>query len=284
MCKWYCLSEGPSTNLRCLTCGVRYCAACLHGEAGKMTSLVKCAGCGKKPGVKSNNERGAWAAGPGAEVLDGGALGSGGDSDLAFMSGLRDTGARMSNSAAAAARRNSFDSETASRQGSKNSTQGGSRLVGPERFFYDKSTYTGTHTRGGPEHVAKGTGSFVDQSWKRPSVGQDDGIASTLLQNTRAGSKSSSRPTTPAIQVTTPSGHCEDQQLALIRRGQVTPNRSASSGAGSRQGSKESRPVVGPERFFYDKSTYTGCHTRGGPASVAKGSGSSFDQSWKRPN
>lgn len=32
MCKWYCMSEGSSTNLKCLHCGVSYCAACLHGE------------------------------------------------------------------------------------------------------------------------------------------------------------------------------------------------------------------------------------------------------------
>jgi hypothetical protein len=32
---------------------------------------------------------------------------------------------------------------------------------GPERFFYDKSTYTGTHARGGPDHVPKGLGTSV---------------------------------------------------------------------------------------------------------------------------
>merc|ERR1711988_960898 len=35
------------------------------------------------------------------------------------------------------------------------------------RFHDDKSTYTGTHARGGPESVAVGTGSAADQSWKR---------------------------------------------------------------------------------------------------------------------
>mmetsp|Transcript_67354 Transcript_67354/g.111563 ORF Transcript_67354/g.111563 Transcript_67354/m.111563 type:complete len:316 (-) Transcript_67354:284-1231(-) len=39
---------------------------------------------------------------------------------------------------------------------------------GPERFFYDKSSYTGTHARGGPESVAVGHGTAYDQSWKRP--------------------------------------------------------------------------------------------------------------------
>jgi len=49
MCRWYCTSNGPSTNLQCLNCGTRYCAACLHGEAGKMKSLVSCANCKKVP-------------------------------------------------------------------------------------------------------------------------------------------------------------------------------------------------------------------------------------------
>ena len=62
MCKWYCTSEGPSTNLECLHCGVRYCGACLHGDAGKMKSLVRCAACGKKPRHKSAKSRGGWSA------------------------------------------------------------------------------------------------------------------------------------------------------------------------------------------------------------------------------
>lgn len=60
MCQWYCTSQGPSTNLHCLHCHVRYCGACLHGESGKMESLVKCAGCGRKPRVKSNASRRGW--------------------------------------------------------------------------------------------------------------------------------------------------------------------------------------------------------------------------------
>ena len=37
--------------------------ACLRGDAGKMESLVKCAGCGKKPGVKTNGHRNSWKRG-----------------------------------------------------------------------------------------------------------------------------------------------------------------------------------------------------------------------------
>ena len=60
MCKWYCTSNGPSTNLECLHCGVHYCAACLHGDAGKMRSVIRCAACGKKPRHKSAKSRVGW--------------------------------------------------------------------------------------------------------------------------------------------------------------------------------------------------------------------------------
>merc|ERR1719375_2511598 len=43
-------------------------------------------------------------------------------------------------------------------------------MKGPERFFYDKSTYTGTHARGGPDHVAKGVGTKTASAWKRPTL------------------------------------------------------------------------------------------------------------------
>ena len=60
MCKWYCTSEGPSTNLACLHCHAHYCGACLHGDGGKMESLVKCASCGKKPRVQPKESRAGW--------------------------------------------------------------------------------------------------------------------------------------------------------------------------------------------------------------------------------
>ena len=31
------------------------------------------------------------------------------------------------------------------------------------------------------------------------------------------------------------------------------------------------KDVKGPERFFYDKSTYTGAHSKGGPSNPYKG-------------
>jgi len=60
MCKWYCTSEGPSTNLRCRSCGCSYCSACLHGDAGKMKSLTECARCKKKPTVAPVGQNTTW--------------------------------------------------------------------------------------------------------------------------------------------------------------------------------------------------------------------------------
>jgi len=43
----------------------------------------------------------------------------------------------------------------------------GTRTVGPERFFYDKSSYTGMHSCGGPDHVPKGSGTMAPAFWTR---------------------------------------------------------------------------------------------------------------------
>lgn len=59
-CYRYCTSEGPSTKLVCLHCKTKYCGACLHGESGKMESLIKCAKCGKKPRVLASKDRGEF--------------------------------------------------------------------------------------------------------------------------------------------------------------------------------------------------------------------------------
>ena len=159
--------------------------------------------------------------------------------------------------------------------------------VGPERFFYDKSTYTGTHSNGGPERVAKGGGSSVDQSWKRPSI-----------DSTGDSAAGSGRPARAAVgperffydkstytgthinggpeRVAKGGGSSVDQSW---KRSSIDSTEDAAVGSG-----KPSRVPVGPERFFYDKSTYTGTHVNGGPERVAKGGGSSIDQTWKRPS
>lgn len=55
---WSLIAAAGSVNL--LPAALSVCSACLHGEAGKMESLVKCAGCGRKPRVKANAQRRGW--------------------------------------------------------------------------------------------------------------------------------------------------------------------------------------------------------------------------------
>eukprot|EP00930_Biecheleria_cincta_P079264 TRINITY_DN6702_c0_g2_i2.p1 TRINITY_DN6702_c0_g2~~TRINITY_DN6702_c0_g2_i2.p1 ORF type:complete len:311 (+),score=27.64 TRINITY_DN6702_c0_g2_i2:41-973(+) len=155
---------------------------------------------------------------------------------------------------------------------------------GPERFFYDKNSYTGTHAQGGPDRVAKGSGSIPDQCWKRPSPDNELARVTLLSQQARLGGNTSpsysKRPSTPTLTTGTVAltsarpasrGRYAEAQLRPSSRGIATMRPRSAGG------------VTGPERFFYDKSTYTGTHMRGGPSSVDKGAGTSFDQSWKRP-
>lgn len=240
MCKWYCTSTGPSTNLVCQSCGCHYCGACLHGESGKMKSLLKCAKCGKKPTVKSNAERCAWTAvcnppmnqrgGPQYDLDDGFA-------NSIFTSGLRATGAKESNEAA---RR-------------RTASTGSAISHGPGHFFNDIN-YAGANTHGGAENIAKGHGTHVGLIRRRPSSrGHGPTLLTTTIQEKQSESCSIKTPLqSPARPVSRDS------------------TRGRSCG------------LVGPERFFYDKATYTGTHIRGGPSSVPKGMGTSTDQSWKR--
>jgi len=226
-----------------------------------MASLIKCARCGKKPGVKSNSDRDAWAAVTNAPCNERGGPRYDHDDGLAnsiFTSGLRECGAQETDWAAQ------------KRTASAVRPSGGQ---GPERFFYDKSSYTGTHARGGPERVAKGGGSSLDDSWKRPSELDSLGRL-TLLRQKGAGEKPSSPlPLSPSQVRSSSLGATLARPTS---RHSTAGTRPSSRGAGTAR-------LVGPERFFYDKSSYTGTHARGGPSSVAKGGGTSCDQSWKRP-
>ena len=115
---------------------------------------------------------------------------------------------------------------------------------GPIRFFYDPSTYTGIHTKGGP--------AIVDKVYEGPIYGKLD--LSQLCDRSKCdtrGRKISSAPT-PGF-----STHQDRKRAA-----------SASARAPSSQVTTRSTDVSttssnsmrGPARFFYDQSTYTGIH------------------------
>lgn len=97
--------------------------------------------------------------------------------------------------------------------------------TGPERLFYDKASYTGTHRNGGPKTVG-GVGIIgVQELLNRDLILED----------------------------------------SLQRRKSLERSLSTSSLGRSQS------PSRGPERFFYDKSSYTGTHRRGGPNMVGSG-------------
>jgi len=123
--------------------------------------------------------------------------------------------------------------------------------VGPERFYYDKSSYTGVHTHGGPSTTDAGENRHDLSEMTRPNLRAPQG-STHLTGQSSVKNRPSSRSASP-------------------RPGRLEATRPASSPG-----------VRGPERFFYDKSSYTGTHTRGGPDHVAVGQGTSYDQSWKR--
>ena len=156
MCKWYCTSEGPSTNLACLHCHAHYCGACLHGDGGKMESLVKCASCGKKPRVQPKETRAGWKG----ESTSG--------STAAGAAYTPSSALKQASSAAIRVASSGSSSSTSSAKASpKKSPSSGKPSIFDK--LTDTSLYTGTHQhrfdasgqgRGleGRESVAKGAG------------------------------------------------------------------------------------------------------------------------------
>jgi hypothetical protein len=202
-------------------------------------------------------------------------------------------------------------------------------LRGPSKFFYDQSTYTGVHTRGGPSTVDSGRGgpihdishicrspsdrrgvteydseaarsltSFVDPGsngvGSKPDPHVPPRTTLKLLSDITAGPRGTSSsvdtPTTrgslnsitytewnastslesprtpawpPRVCINSPRGSlgapATPQKLKFSpgRRRQVSPTR-------------DTRRVRGPERFFYDRSTWTGCHANELAAEAAR--------------
>lgn len=117
-------------------------------------------------------------------------------------------------------------SGSAVRRPSASTAAGDQALRGPERFFYDKSTYTGVHTSVSPRPRETGCGNGSSQLRAESRVPMK-----VVVLKTRRPSSA----TTYTAKVATPA-----------RTGQLR----------------------GPERFFYDKSSYTGVHNHGGPSTL----------------
>lgn len=139
-------------------------------------------------------------------------------------------------------------------------------MIGPERFFYDKSTW-GSYAQGrGIDDSKNGNGihhtPVLTSEQIKPS---DKGDDRARMECTVCGYKC-------VPQWLNDEAHCLKCQAVLKRRPSVH-QKAATSRSTQRRASTpakisdktSSRHLVGPERFFYDKSTYTGAHARGGP-------------------
>jgi len=112
--------------------------------------------------------------------------------------------------------------------------------AGPERFFYDKSTYTGTHKCGGPD---------VDGE-----VVTDRGLVNRDRQHemaASAGRRQRGQSDRPVL-----LGRQSMSQAELKSPRETSKRKDAGKGL-----------TPGPERFYYDTSTYTGTWRHGGPTS-----------------
>jgi len=129
---------------------------------------------------------------------------------------------------------------------------------GPERF-YDSSTYTGTHKFGGPSTAgsAVGHGGYNDLSTlvQRERVQNDD----LQRRKRRTGVEGTSAPAA--------------RQPQLRSASKLVANVDEFEPQGRITYSVPSPRRVGPERFYYDKSTYTGTHKNGGPQAQGSGVG-----------
>lgn len=151
-----------------------------------------------------------------------------------------------------------------------------SASTGPERFFYDKSLYTGTHRRGGPSVLGGG-------------VEEGDVIRGDQLMNRDMSTTTSERPVrngklpvllggtpTPTSEKTTGMTMTNTLSMGRTMTPTLSMGRTVSMGRTrsherASDGAHRPKSPMGPERFFYDKSTYTGTHRCGGPSVVGNG-------------
>lgn len=126
-------------------------------------------------------------------------------------------------------------------------------VFGPERFYYDVSLYTGCHKHGGPSLA--GSGGKTPQVDFKSLVNRDRGIQ--LEASAERRSKQ------PLGRGTDDKATSLSNSTRVLREGKLKAARSASIKHGS--------PVRGPERFYYDKSSYTGTHKNGGPTVTGNG-------------
>jgi len=123
-------------------------------------------------------------------------------------------------------------------------------VSGPQRFYYDVSSYTGTHKRGGPSLVG-GAGKASPVDFQRlVNRDREKELAASAERRRKAQLSSVDDAFEPSLLSRAPG-----DDLAAAR----PPSKNIVS------------PLRGPERFYYDKSSYTGTHKNGGPTVTGNG-------------
>ncbi|CAE7862212.1 unnamed protein product [Symbiodinium sp. KB8] len=123
------------------------------------------------------------------------------------------------------------------------------RRYGPERFFYDQKTYTGVHKNGSPTTVEKEVVTQILRDPSPRSARSRSASVASLSPRARAASTSM-----------TPRASGVYNSFKLVSPVGDSPRRRTIAGEIA-----EDNTRYGPERFFYDQSTYTGTHRQGGP-------------------
>eukprot|EP00931_Biecheleriopsis_adriatica_P096271 TRINITY_DN69930_c0_g1_i1.p1 TRINITY_DN69930_c0_g1~~TRINITY_DN69930_c0_g1_i1.p1 ORF type:complete len:213 (-),score=22.33 TRINITY_DN69930_c0_g1_i1:201-815(-) len=136
---------------------------------------------------------------------------------------------------------------------------------GPERFFYDARTYTGVHKNGGP--------SIIDVHEDGKPVRTSLSARSSLLSTTRNRPKTEDL--TQAIYGPLTGAGRDNSSTWLGSRSeevdicdtftQDNDELTDSVRSGPKTGASRTNVRYGPERFFYDRRSYTGVHRNGGP-------------------
>ncbi|CAD7926306.1 unnamed protein product [Amoebophrya sp. A120] len=158
-------------------------------------------------------------------------------------------------------------------------------LTGPEKFFYDKATFTGSHTKGGPRAIDSTDGYLHgfqalihrehiqnDSVQRKKAVEAFDPKASTKKPRSLA-SRGPERFADPSTFTGT---HKQGGPKAVDGKAlkyRPLPRHEPKPPEVKRM----TDPGRGPERFYYDKGTFTGAHRHGGPDATYRTAGGYHD-------
>jgi len=152
--------------------------------------------------------------------------------------------------------------------------------TGPERFFYDTGSYTGVHAKGGPltldekgfsrslrsghhkgSTFTKAGGHILSEDAKGIHFLEPGRDASNFSFSLRPGQHKGK---SSMLTAGHPMDKVEPKHIDSYIGGDAERLRAQKR----RHTAGANRRLEGPERFFYDRSTYTGAHANGGPHTI----------------